>query len=143
MKNNLPDTARLKGIRPGMAHNGEAKAWLDGKSLSHSKSLKHVSHSPTGFNWGYGGSGPAQLAYAICHELYGASTARQVYQDFKWRFLVAIEGDSFDLALDLKEFNASHVLPLLEPESDSDLYEPGNGPTGHGETCYSDADPGL
>jgi hypothetical protein len=33
--------------------------------------LRHyVCHSPTGFNWGYGGSGPADLALSIlCHAL--------------------------------------------------------------------------
>ena len=113
MKNNTPTTATLKGCRSEMAHGGNCKVWLDGKALSHAKSLKHVSHSPDGFNWGYGGSGPAQLAYAICHELYGKDIAHRVYQDFKWRFLVAIEEDSFDLVLDLAEFNATHVLPLL------------------------------
>ena len=114
----MENTAKLKGYRPEMAHggsdHGRNKVWLDGKALSHAKSLKHVSHSPDGFNWGYGGSGPAQLAYAICHELYGKDVARKIYQDFKWRYLVAIEDDSFDLVLDLAEFNASHVLPLLD-----------------------------
>lgn len=110
----MENTAKLKGYRPEMAHGGSCKVWLNDKALSHAKSLKHVSHSPDGFNWGYGGSGPAQLAYAICHELYGKDIARRVYQDFKWRFLVAIEDDSFDLTLDLAEFNASHVLPLLD-----------------------------
>ena len=28
-------------------------------------------HSPTGFSWGYGGSGPAQLALAICADVFG------------------------------------------------------------------------
>ncbi len=110
----MENTAKLKGYRPETAHGGNCKGWLDGKPLSHAKSLKHVSHSPEGFNWGYGGSGPAQLAYAICHELYGKDTAQRVYQDFKWRFLEAIEADSFDLVLDLVEFNAVHVLPLLD-----------------------------
>ncbi len=110
----MENIAKLKGFRPEMAHSGNCKVWLNDKALSHAKSLKHVTHSPEGFNWGYGGSGPAQLAYAICHELYGKDVARQIYQDFKWRFLVAIEDDSFDLVLDLAEFNAVHVLPLLD-----------------------------
>lgn len=32
--------------------------------------LNHVNHSPTGFNWGYYGSGPAQLAFAILFKYY-------------------------------------------------------------------------
>lgn len=33
--------------------------------------LKLVNHSPTGFSWGYGGSGPAQLALAILADHFG------------------------------------------------------------------------
>jgi len=32
-------------------------------------------HSPTGFNWGYSGSGPAQLALAILADFYGPAKA--------------------------------------------------------------------
>lgn len=31
----------------------------------------HVRHSPDGFNWGYGGSGPAELARCILLDHYG------------------------------------------------------------------------
>lgn len=41
-------------------------------------------HSPTGFAWGYGGSGPAQLALALCaHATGDDALALRVYQDFK------------------------------------------------------------
>lgn len=40
--------------------------------------------SPTGFAWGYGGSGPAALAHAILFDLIGNETiAEGLYQDFK------------------------------------------------------------
>ena len=32
--------------------------------------LEDVNHSPTGFEWGYNGSGPAQLAYAILKKFF-------------------------------------------------------------------------
>lgn len=41
------------------------------------------SHSPTGFEWGYAGSGPSQLALAICARLVGDLRAVRVYQTFK------------------------------------------------------------
>ena len=47
--------------------------------------LDLVNHSPDGFAWGYGGSGPAQLAFAILCDLYGEDMARNFYQDFKWK----------------------------------------------------------
>lgn len=41
-------------------------------------------HSPTGFEWGYCGSGPAQLALALlCDALGNDEVAEALYQDFK------------------------------------------------------------
>lgn len=49
-------------------------------------------HSPNGFAWGYAGSGPSQLALAMCADAlaptYGATTesdqrALRIYQQFK------------------------------------------------------------
>jgi hypothetical protein len=42
-------------------------------------------HSPVGFEWGYCGSGPAQLALALCaHVLHDDERALEIYQDFKF-----------------------------------------------------------
>ena len=41
-------------------------------------------HSPTGFDWGYGGSGPAQLALALLADHLGDDDeAVELHQDFK------------------------------------------------------------
>src|SRR5438552_663144 len=41
-------------------------------------------HSPTGFEWGYGGSGPAQLALALLADHTGDDgEAVTLHQDFK------------------------------------------------------------
>lgn len=41
-------------------------------------------HSPTGFSWGYGGSGPAQLAFALAmHRLQNTTHAQRLYQLLK------------------------------------------------------------
>lgn len=46
--------------------------------------LEIRSHSPTGFAWGYGGSGPAQLALALLVDALGdTEQALACYQDFK------------------------------------------------------------
>ena len=37
----------------------------DNEGLQPARSLAVINHSPDGFNWGYNGSGPAQLALAI------------------------------------------------------------------------------
>lgn len=52
-------------------------------------------HSPDGFNWGYGGSGPAQLALAILADYLGNDdTAQQHYQNFKWDVIANLPGDA-------------------------------------------------
>ncbi|SMC07946.1 hypothetical protein SAMN00768000_3543 [Sulfobacillus thermosulfidooxidans DSM 9293] len=56
-----------------------------------------VRHSPTGFEWGYGGSGPADLAYALLADAVDTATADQLYQDFKWAF-VAHFADTWTLS---------------------------------------------
>ena len=43
------------------------------------------SQCPTGFEWGYGGSGPAQLALAILADhFFDEDQALNFYQRFKW-----------------------------------------------------------
>jgi hypothetical protein len=51
-------------------------------------------HSPTGFAWGYGGSGPAQLALALCADALGDDrTALLIYQQFKFRVMGRLDKD--------------------------------------------------
>jgi len=46
------------------------------------------SHSPTGFEWGYGGSGAAQLALALLADcLEDDEKALALYQAFKWEVI--------------------------------------------------------
>lgn len=53
------------------------------------RSLRLRSHSPCGFEWGYGGSGPAQLALALILDVTGdAALALRTYQWFKWAVVV-------------------------------------------------------
>lgn len=43
-----------------------------------------VVHSPTGFEWGYGGSGPADLALNILGLFVAPAEAYRLHQDYKW-----------------------------------------------------------
>ncbi|GAV24774.1 hypothetical protein ciss_07070 [Carboxydothermus islandicus] len=48
-------------------------------------------HSPDGFEWGYGGSGPAELALNILYVITeDKELARRFYQQFKWDFIAKI-----------------------------------------------------
>jgi len=55
----------------------------DALPFSPARSLRVWSHSPDGFNWGYAGSGPAQLALALLLEVTDQATAVRLHQDFK------------------------------------------------------------
>jgi hypothetical protein len=58
---------------------------VNGRVLSPDRSRKVFDHSPDGFEWGYGGSGPAQLALALILDATGSPVlARRAYQWFKW-----------------------------------------------------------
>lgn len=41
-------------------------------------------HSHDGFEWGYGGSGPADLAFSILWDYLGPEIAESCYMEFKW-----------------------------------------------------------
>lgn len=70
------------------------------RPLSPKPSLKLRNHSPDGFNWGYGGSGPAQLALAILLDWCAdEETAMNHYQKFKFKF-VAGWGDKWSITAD-------------------------------------------
>lgn len=57
------------------------------RNLSPRPSQKQRNHSPDGFNFGYGGSGPAQLALAILMDYTGSVPRPAMYQAFKFQFL--------------------------------------------------------
>jgi hypothetical protein len=55
-------------------------------------------HSPDGFAWGYGGSGPAQLALAMLADATGDDAlAQRHYQDFKFAKIAGLPRDSWQI----------------------------------------------
>ncbi len=68
------------------------------KQIQPSSPLQHcIYHSPDGFEWGYGGSGPADLALSILNDyLHGDfNKAFQYHQLFKQEFIVGIHLDNW------------------------------------------------
>jgi len=66
--------------------------------------LDLAKHSPSGFNWGYGGSGPAQLALALLADFFGNprspvadQLALSLYQDFKFRVIANLDANNWKL----------------------------------------------
>lgn len=66
--------------------------------LSAAASQKLVNHSPDGFNWGYGGSGPSQLALGLLLAVTSDDVlSLRYYQKFKWE-IVAKLPDTWELS---------------------------------------------
>jgi hypothetical protein len=72
----------------GTRHCGSTDVRVDGVLLNPRYDL-HL-HSPNGFEWGYGGSGPAQLALAILGDHLGDEEALNLYQRFKWAVIAEL-----------------------------------------------------
>lgn len=53
-------------------------------------------HSPDGFAWGYGGSGPAELARAILADVCNVEVSPRLYQRFKEDFIVGLDSNRTD-----------------------------------------------
>jgi len=60
--------------------------------------LEFVNHSPTGFEWGYSGSGPSQLAFAMLMDFtHDKELALDLYQQFKIDFISQICDDQWEI----------------------------------------------
>jgi hypothetical protein len=78
------------------SNNGDPVVLMNGLILDPKRSQRVINHSPDGFEWGYGGSGPSQLALAILLEEVDQEMALELYQEFKWR-VIAILGHEWRL----------------------------------------------
>lgn len=92
--------------------SGDLWVWLDGKRLTPERSQKLRNHSPDGFNAGYLGSGPAQLALAVLLECgFSDEAALQSYQKFKADHIAKLTGEEF-----VHQFDAEAWLSRVEAE---------------------------
>ena len=87
----------------GYIHSGGCGQQLvtkDDDILDPGPSQKIWNHSPDGFNWGYQGSGPAQLALALLYDVTGdKDIAVRLHQAFK-RAFVATWGETWEITDD-------------------------------------------
>ena len=74
------------------------KVCIDGVELSPARSQAIWNHSPDGFAFGYGGSGPAQLALALLLEFgLDDDVAQKHHQDFKWAVIAKLPREDFEI----------------------------------------------
>lgn len=71
-------------------------------------------HSPTGFNFGYGGSGPADFALntmlMFCKD---KELAQRIYQEFKFKFVGGGDGDRLVIPKeDILKFISEHSVTV-------------------------------
>lgn len=97
---------------------------VDGKTVPLGPSLAIRNHSPTGFEWGYGGSGPAQTALAILLATIGArdsdamwpgGDAERNYQTFKWDYVAVWPRDvDVDVEVDVDAWLADRKVDEVD-----------------------------
>ena len=76
-----------------------AEVTVNGRPLN--PRLDLWNHSPTGFEWGYGGSGPAQLALAVLADhLADDEQAVRLHQSFKFAVIVKLPKRDWTLTSD-------------------------------------------
>lgn len=108
-----------RGIRHGSDTVADVEVTVNGSPLPPRLDLRN--HSPTGLNWGYGGSGPAQLALAILAHEFGPDFALGAYQDFK-REVVAGLLNSWRLdSAFLHEWRQSYATTKPRPRAVSNV----------------------
>lgn len=83
-------------------------------------------HSPDGFEWGYYGSGPAQLALALLSDVLGggaeaAPLAQKLYQDFKADKIAPLQGDRWRMtAGEIRDWIQSKAPPCFRWKDEAD-----------------------
>jgi hypothetical protein len=71
---------------------------VNGRVLSPHRSQKLRNHSPTGFEWGYRGTGPAQLALALVLDATGHPLqSLAAYQWFKVAVVSNFDHDTWEI----------------------------------------------
>lgn len=110
-----------KVYRGARTSDGTAVVSVNGVPLTHI-----VRHSPTGLEFGYGGSGPADTALSILCDFfgerpskldldYGIFLAARLYQFFKWDFVATADHLDFEItSAQIADFLTTHVKILQE-----------------------------
>lgn len=122
----LPDEIELVGFGINRV------VFLNEVYLNAAESQLVLEHSPDGFNWGYGGSGPSQLALAVLLKYFTDEAAISLHEGFKDSFITKLEEGNFKVRIKLnlwyqlisgkaavtpEQFNElMHVVDLELPE---------------------------
>lgn len=99
----------------GRRGNGAAIVTVNRRPLPSRLDLRN--HSPEGFEWGYNGSGPAQLSLALLSDYLGDSQeALELYQELKRAVVAGLPHPGWTLT---DAQMANHVGLLRQQASDT------------------------
>ncbi len=90
--------AKITGIKE------TREVYINEEFLDPAESQKVRNLSPTGFNWGYRGDGPAQLALGILLKFTDEETALEYYQPFKEDIIACLPQEDFEIEIDVEEW---------------------------------------
>lgn len=104
----------------------ENAVYIDGARISTANSRRLRDHAPDGgVSWGYGGSGPSQLALALLLH-FGATDdeALSWYREFKEEVIVPLPPENFTMKNErVKEWVEAKRIFTNEIEGDNDVLE--------------------
>jgi hypothetical protein len=109
---------RTGAIYKGWREGGEAcvaKVLADGRTRGLNLMLHECNHSPSGAEWGYNGSGPAHLAFAICFD--ATRSLRRtwgIYQRVKERLVSGLPREGWEIT----RKKALAVIQAIEKDLD-------------------------
>lgn len=122
-----PDLDELFTLKEGC----DIKLWRTAEGVKANIPQDLIFHSPTGFEYGYAGSGPADLALNILYQFMNARHAWKYHQAFKFDVVAKLD-HSFPIVEiprhEIRDWIQGHVEELQE---DSDLDAVGYGMTEH------------
>lgn len=100
------------------AKSWETNLWVNQKRIDPKHSQAVEDKSPDGFAWGYLGSGPSQMALAICLELFGnPGLALALMHPFKEAFVSRWpQKENVNQTIDLTDFLIDNRYILAEFE---------------------------
>lgn len=93
----LPEKIHVQWI------HSKREIYIDGHRLYDTYSQKIRNHSPDGFNVGYNGSGPSQLALAILLKFLPKEDACNYYQEFKFSVVGKWPQKDFEMFIDFRK----------------------------------------
>ena len=99
----------------GVKDDKDFRVDINGAPFDHRPSLDIIPHSPTGFAWGYWGSGPAQLALAILQrEGCTDEEAIRYYQNFKSQMIATLNmEETWQItSMDVRQWLSNNGLEL-------------------------------